>query len=81
MNTILQHLETMKLRNCDILDIVRSVQYMPLNKFQFLRIHNFVQNIESTFPSIKHCIFLFNEQLIWYGITRTPLEAKGIAIS
>lgn len=61
----------MKLRHCDILDIVRSVQYMPLNKFQFLRIHNFVQNIESTFPSIKHCIFLFNEQLVWYGHSPT----------
>lgn len=64
-NIISQHLEKMKLRNCDILDVVRSVQYMPLNKLQFLRIHNFVQNIESTFPSIKHCIVLFNEQLVW----------------
>lgn len=61
----------MKLRNCDILDIVRSVQYMPLNKLQFLRIHNFVQNIESTFPSIKHCIVLFNEQLVWYVASLT----------
>lgn len=60
-----QYVPTLKTRNCDILDICRSIQYLPLNKFQFLRVHNFIQMIESTFVSIKYCIFLFNEQLVW----------------
>lgn len=57
---------TLRTRNCDILDICRSVQYLPLNKYQFLRVHNFIQMIESTFVPINHCIFLFNEQLVWW---------------
>lgn len=61
-----QYITTLKARNCDILDIARSIQYLPLNKLQFLRVHNFIQMIESTFVSIKHCIFLFNEQLVWW---------------
>lgn len=60
-----QYVPTLKTRNCDILDICRSIQYLPLNKYQFLRVHNFIQMIESTFNAIKHCIFLFNEQLVW----------------
>lgn len=29
--------------------------------------------VESTFPTIKHCIFLFNEQLVWSEINPTDL--------
>lgn len=60
-----QYITTLKARNCDILDISRSIQYLPLNKLQFLRVHNFIQMIESTFVSIEHSVFLFNEQLVW----------------
>ena len=75
MNSFLfsQYLSTMKLRNSDVLDIFRSVQYLPLNKFQFLRVHNFIQMIEASFKSIRHCIFLYNEQLIWSGINPSDL--------
>ncbi|XP_055310576.1 vacuolar fusion protein CCZ1 homolog [Sitodiplosis mosellana] len=68
-----KYVATLKTRNCDILDICRSIQYLPLNKFQFLRVHNFIQMIESTFVAIKHCIFLFNEQLVWSGINPSDL--------
>lgn len=64
----LQYLLTLNLPNCDILDIFRSVQYLPLDQFLFLRTNNFIQMIESTFPAIKHCIFLYNDQLVWLVI-------------
>lgn len=64
----LQYLLTLNLPSCDILDIFRSVQYLPLDQFLFLRTNNFIQMIESTFPAIKHCIFLYNDQLVWLVI-------------
>lgn len=60
-----KYLLTIKLPNCDILDVFRSVQYLALDQFLFLRINNFIQMIESTFATIKHCIFLHNDRLVW----------------
>lgn len=60
-----KYLLTIKLTNCDILDVFRSVQYLALDQFLFLRTNNFIQMIESTFATIKHCIFLHNDRLVW----------------
>lgn len=60
-----QYLLTLKLNACDIVDLTRSMQYLPLQKFQFLRVHNFINMIEETFPTIENCIFLYNDQLVW----------------
>lgn len=61
-----QRILAIKFRNADILDIFHSIQYFPIGKFQFLRVHNFIEMIESNFPSIEQCIFLYNEQLVWW---------------
>lgn len=64
---------TLKLKNSDILDVFSSIQYLPLNQLLFLRVFNFINMIESTFPSIKNSIFLYNEQVVWSGINASNL--------
>ena len=64
---------TIKLQYCDILNAFGSVQYLPLSQLHFLRVQNFINMIESSFPSIKQCIYLFNEQVVWSGITPEDL--------
>ncbi|XP_055376697.1 vacuolar fusion protein CCZ1 homolog [Condylostylus longicornis] len=68
-----KYLLTLKLPSCDIIDVVRSIQYLPVKKNLFLRIHNFINMMQATFPTIEHCVFLYNDQLIWSGINSSDL--------
>ncbi|XP_058833549.1 vacuolar fusion protein CCZ1 homolog [Topomyia yanbarensis] len=63
----------LKLKDCDVLDALGSVQYLPLNQLLFLRVQNFINMIEATFEPIKQCIFLYDEHIIWSGINPTDL--------
>lgn len=61
----LQYLKTLKLANCDILNIFSGIQYLPLDKQTFLNVQCFVNLLECNFPVIKYTAFLYNEHLIW----------------
>ncbi|XP_058463805.1 vacuolar fusion protein CCZ1 homolog [Malaya genurostris] len=63
----------LKLKDCDVLDALGSVQYLPLNQLLFLRVQNFINMIEATFEPIKHCIFLYDQHIIWSGINPVDL--------
>lgn len=39
----------------------------------FLRLHNFINMIESTFPVVSFSVFLYNEQVAWSGINHEDL--------
>lgn len=56
------------MHNCDIIDAFRSVQYLPVDQQLFLRIHNFVNGIESTYPTIQHCVLLHDKRVVWSGL-------------
>ncbi|XP_055607703.1 vacuolar fusion protein CCZ1 homolog isoform X2 [Uranotaenia lowii] len=64
-----KYINNLKLRDCDILDALGSVQYLPLNQLLFLRVQNFINMIEATFEPIKHCIFLYDDHVIWSGVS------------
>ncbi|CAD7083480.1 unnamed protein product [Hermetia illucens] len=68
-----KYLLTIKLKSCDILDVVQSIQYLPLERMLFLRIHTFINMIEETFPRIQKCIFLYNDQLVWSEVSPSDL--------
>lgn len=55
-----------ELMHCDIMDMLHSIQYLALDKALFLRAHNFSMLCD-TFPAIKECIMLYNEQVICGG--------------
>ncbi|XP_062134463.1 vacuolar fusion protein CCZ1 homolog isoform X1 [Drosophila sulfurigaster albostrigata] len=55
-----------ELKQCDIMDMLHSIQYLALDKTLFLRAHNF-NMLCDTFPVIKECIMLYNEQVVCGG--------------
>ncbi|BFF99264.1 vacuolar fusion protein CCZ1 homolog [Drosophila madeirensis] len=54
------------LAHCDIIDMLHSIQYLPLDKSLFLRAHNFGM-LCATFPVIKQSIMFYNEQIVCGG--------------
>ncbi|XP_068149591.1 vacuolar fusion protein CCZ1 homolog [Drosophila tropicalis] len=52
--------------NCDIMDMLHSIQYLALDKSLFLRAQNFSM-LCATFPAIKECIMLYNHQVVCGG--------------
>ncbi|XP_055534186.1 vacuolar fusion protein CCZ1 homolog [Wyeomyia smithii] len=68
-----KYIQHLKLRECDVLDALGSVQYLPLNQLLFLRVQNFINMIEATFEPIRQCIFLYDDHIIWSGISPDDL--------
>ena len=60
-----QYLQTMKLQQCDILDVFNGIHFLPLDKNTYLRIQSFINQLEAMFPVIEHTAFLYNDQLVW----------------
>ncbi|XP_016983178.1 vacuolar fusion protein CCZ1 homolog [Drosophila rhopaloa] len=52
--------------HCDIIDMMHSTQYLPLDKSLFLRAQNF-GTLGETFPAIKESIMLYQEQVLCGG--------------
>lgn len=62
-----QHLTNLRdPAQCDIIDMLHSIQYLPLDKTLFLRAQNFGTLCE-TFPDIKESIMLYQEQVLCGG--------------
>ncbi|XP_017071309.1 vacuolar fusion protein CCZ1 homolog [Drosophila eugracilis] len=51
---------------CDIIDMLHSIQYLPLDKSLFLRAQNF-GTLGETFTDIKESIMLYQEQVLCGG--------------
>ncbi|XP_053684156.1 vacuolar fusion protein CCZ1 homolog [Sabethes cyaneus] len=68
-----KYIQHLKLRECDVLDALGTVQYLPLNQLLFLRVQNFINMIEATFEPIRQCIFLYDDHIIWSGISPEDL--------
>ncbi|KAL5279065.1 CCZ1 family protein [Megaselia abdita] len=67
------YLESLKLPSFNFLTILQSVQYFPLQKDLFLRLHNFIKMVKSTFTSIDFCTYFFNDHLVWSEIASEDL--------
>lgn len=65
-----KYLLTIRLDDCDILDVFNGIHFLPLDKNTFLRIQCFTNNVEATFPSIEYTIFIYNKQLVWSSLER-----------
>ena len=64
----MQYICQLAVHNCDMINAFRSIQFLPLEQQLFLRIHNFVNSIESMYPVIRHCILLHKERVVWSGL-------------
>ncbi|KAH8303789.1 hypothetical protein KR018_005528 [Drosophila ironensis] len=62
-----KYLSTLReLSHCDVIDMLHSIQYLPLDKSLFLRAQNFSM-ISETFPVIKESVMLYQEQILCGG--------------
>ncbi|KAF5280704.1 hypothetical protein FQR65_LT15014 [Abscondita terminalis] len=62
------YLKTLKLTNCDILNVFSGIHFLPLDKQNFLNVQCFINALECNYPIVKNVSFLFNDSLIWSGI-------------
>lgn len=68
------YIECLKLPSCNFLNLLTSVQYFPLEKDLFLKLHNFIKMIKSTFSSIEFCSYFFNDFIVWSEIASEDLH-------
>ncbi|KAF5296062.1 hypothetical protein FQA39_LY12684 [Lamprigera yunnana] len=62
------YLKTLKLTNCDILNVFSGIHFLPLDKQNFLNVQCFINALECNYPLVQYVSFLFNDSLIWSGI-------------
>lgn len=53
----------------DFADIIQGISYLPLDKTSFFKVMCFIDLVEINYPSFKCVMFLYNDQLIWNGLT------------
>lgn len=60
---------SLSIEHCDILNVFRGIQYLPLNNLTFLNVLCFVNDLQQKFnESIKHTAVMYNDYLIWTGL-------------
>lgn len=68
------YIESLNLGSCNFFNVLQSVQYFPLQKDLFLRLHNFIKMVKSTFSSIDFCSYFFNDYIVWSEIASDDLH-------
>lgn len=69
-----RYLVSLKLSQADLADVFNGICFLPLDKNTFLKVHCFVNLIETTFSQIKYVAFLYNEQLVWSGLEQEDMQ-------
>ncbi|KJE98104.1 hypothetical protein, variant [Capsaspora owczarzaki ATCC 30864] len=69
-----RYLTSLRTEHFDLLTACNGIQFMPLDKNTYLRVQCFVNLTETTFPQIKHTVFLHNEHLIWSGLEQDDMR-------
>uniref|UniRef100_A0A1I8Q3I4 CCZ1/INTU/HSP4 first Longin domain-containing protein n=1 Tax=Stomoxys calcitrans TaxID=35570 RepID=A0A1I8Q3I4_STOCA len=62
-----KYISSLKLPVDDIFGFTRTLQYLPLDKFLFLRVHNFIESLKSTYPTIMDSLFLYKDTVVTCG--------------
>lgn len=70
-----RYLQTINFQKLDILDVFQGIDYLPLEKVDFLRVQCFVNLVENTFLAVRHICFLHNEHIVW-----TTLQLEDMKI-
>ncbi|XP_022920945.1 vacuolar fusion protein CCZ1 homolog [Onthophagus taurus] len=68
------YLKTIKLDQCDILNIFNGIHFLPLDTQNFLNVQCFVNEMECEYPIINHTLFMYNEHVIWSGIEPEEMQ-------
>lgn len=69
-----RYLQTLNFAQFDILDIYHGVAFLPVDQNIFLRVQSFLNLIETSFPSVVHSCFLYNDQLLWTSLEQGDMR-------
>lgn len=69
-----KYLLTLKLSQCDLLDVFNGIHFLPLDKNTYLRIQCFINRLEATFTMVKYTAFLYNDKLVWSGLEQEDMR-------
>lgn len=73
-NFFSSYLMNLKSSDADLLDIFQGIHFLPLERYSFLKILCFINQIEEKFRYIKYSIFLYNDQLVWSGLEPEDMQ-------
>ncbi|CAI8013592.1 Vacuolar fusion protein CCZ1 homolog [Geodia barretti] len=60
-----RYLQTIDVDKLDIFSIFQGMQFLPLDKYMYLKAHCFVNLVETTYRNIQRTVFLYGDQLVW----------------
>jgi len=60
--------------HCGIAEIFRGLQFFPLGREPFLRVHCAINHLLMTFPSVKHLLLMQSDKLIWTGLAQKHIQ-------
>nr|CAG4644056.1 EOG090X084E [Lepidurus arcticus] len=69
-----RYLVTVQLNSADISDAFQGIQFFPMDKLAFLKVHSLVNAIENEFPFVSHSVVLYQEQLIWSALAKSDMQ-------
>lgn len=53
----------------DVLDAMDGIRFLPVDQRLYLRAQYVVNLVECTYPSVRHCLLLHHDKLVWSGFT------------
>ncbi|XP_067943123.1 vacuolar fusion protein CCZ1 homolog isoform X2 [Watersipora subatra] len=69
-----RYLITLKLSQCDILDVYNGISWLPLDKNMYLRIQCLMNRLQAKYPQIQYTTFLSNDYLVWSGVPQQDMR-------
>nr|CAG4651923.1 EOG090X084E [Triops cancriformis] len=69
-----KYLATVQLNSADISDAFQGIQFFPMDKLAFSKVHSLVNAIENEFPFVSHSVVLYQEQLIWSALAKSDMQ-------
>lgn len=76
-----KYLLTLKLSQCDLLDVFNGIHFLPLDKNTYLRIQCFINQLEAAFPMVKYTAFLYNDKLVWSGLEQDDMRTMYLYLT
>ncbi|XP_035222131.1 vacuolar fusion protein CCZ1 homolog, partial [Stegodyphus dumicola] len=68
------YLLNLKSSDADLLDVFQGIHFLPLERYSFLKILCFINQIQEKFRCIQYSIFLYNDQLVWSGLEPEDMQ-------
>ncbi|CAI8013593.1 Vacuolar fusion protein CCZ1 homolog [Geodia barretti] len=69
-----RYLQTIDVDKLDIFSIFQGMQFLPLDKYMYLKAHCFVNLVETTYRNIQRTVFLYGDQLVWSGLGQEDIQ-------